>query len=325
MPSYVWLAVASVVLINLYSVAVKRIPNKLVLFFWTNLLTYVGFLVIYFLQALAGTGAAAAAADLVFRYTLAQAPLYLVYAGAFVGTMLVFQKLLDGYDLSLVMPLSQFSILFITLGYLTLGVSPRWQEILGLLILSPGVVVVSLPPDALASPALTVARLRVISGRLWALVVLLAALTTLTALVSYVGTKTTAQTEALAGAVEGALHVQVFFLDPFHFALGSGFFSVLAFLAFLLARNEDRSVLLPAIRRDGPAYFLVSLMSLGAHLAYLQAFAAAPDPTILLVIDKMSIPLVLVFSALMLKERMTTPKVAGSALILGGGTLVALY
>jgi uncharacterized membrane protein len=325
MPPYVLLSVVSVLLINIYSVAIKQLPDKLLLFFWTNLFGYAGFVGIYFARAFAVGGGATALGDLVFRYTLAQFPLYLLYAAGFVGTMLVFQKLLDGYDLSLVVPLSQFSILFVTLGYLALGVVPRWQEVLGLFILAPGAVVASLPADALSSPAALVARLRAISRPLWGLVVVLAALTTLTALVSYLGTKATAQTQAVADALEGALHVQVFFLDPFHFALGAQFFSMLLFLAALLARAERRAALWPTLRRGGGAYVLVTLLSLGANLAFQEAFARAPNPTVLLVIDKMSVPLVLVFSVMILKERMTTPKLAGSGLIVSGGLLVALY
>ena len=325
MPHYILLAVVSVLLVNLYSVAVKRIPNKLALFFWTNLFTYVGLVVVYFLRALTGSGGAHAVRELVFRYTLAQSPLYLLYAAGFVGTMVVFQRLLDGYDLSLVVPLSQFSILFVTFGYVALGVKPTWQEVLGLLILSPGVVIVSLPPDALSSPAALFARLRAVPWPLWSLVMLLAALTTVTALVSYLGTKTTAQTMAVDDALESALHVNVFFLDPFHFALGAQFFSVLLFLGFLLAQEQDRAALLPAIRHGGKLYVLVALMSLLANLSFQEAFALAPDPTLLLVIDKMSIPLVLIFAAVILKERTTVPKIVGSGLILVGAMLVAMY
>jgi uncharacterized membrane protein len=324
MPLYVVLSIVSVLLVNVYSVTVKRIPDKLVLFFWTNVFTYLGFLVVYFFRA-SRAGGGHALQDLVFRYTLAEAPLYLLYAAGFVGTMLVFQQLLDGYDLSLVMPLSQLSILFVTLGYVVLGVQPAWQEVVGLLILSPGVVVVSLPADALASTAALLARLRAVPWRLWGLTVVLASLTTLTAVASYLGTRKTVETEALAGALEGALHLHVFFLDPFHFALGAQFFSILAFLGFMLARARDRATLLPAVRQGGMTYVVVALLSLLANLAFQEAFALAPDPTVLLVIDKMSIPLVLALSAVILNERLTSTKVTGSGLIVGGGLLAALY
>jgi drug/metabolite transporter (DMT)-like permease len=328
MPPHILLAMVSVLLVNLYGLTVKRLADKLALFFWTNLFTYLGFIAIYFVRASTGSTrgqAFEALHDLVFRYTLAQSPLYLLYAAGFVGTMFVFQKLLDGYDLSVVMPLSQLSIVFVTLGYVVLGVRPHWQEVLGLLILSPGVVIVSLPADALSSPGALVARLRGVPWPLWRLVTVLASLTTLTALVSYLGTKMTTETTAVASALEGALHVQVFFLDPFHFALGAQFFSMLLFLGVLLARAPDRARLLPGIRHGGKVYVVVALMSLLANLAFQEAFALAPDPTVLLVIDKMSIPLVLFLSVLILEERLTTTKVAGSGLIVGGGILVALY
>jgi drug/metabolite transporter (DMT)-like permease len=239
--------------------------------------------------------------------------------------MLVFRKLLDGYDLSLMMPLSQFSILLTTFGYVALGVRPAWPEVLGLLILSPGLVIVALPSDALSTPALLVARLRAVSWRLWGLVILLASLTTLTALLNYLGTKVTVQTTELARALEEALHVHVFFLDPFHFSLGAQFFSVLTFLAVLALRREDRAALLPALRHGGAVYVLITLMSLVANLAFQKAFELAPRPTILLVIDKLSIPLVLGLSVLLLGERLTAPRLAGSGLIVGGGLLAALF
>jgi drug/metabolite transporter (DMT)-like permease len=325
MPLYVLLALVSVLLQNLYSVSAKRIENRTALFFWSNVFTYVGFLAVYFARRRAEADGGQVLTDLVFRYTLDQAPLYVLYAAGFVGSMLVFRKLLAGYDLSLMMPLSQLSILLTTVGYVALGVRPAWQEVAGLLILSPGLVVVSLPADALSSPALLIGRLRAVSGRLWGLALLMASLTTLTALVTYLGTKATVETTELARALEESLHLQVFFLDPFHFSLGAQFFSVLMFLGVLAPRREDRSALLPALRDGGVIYVLITLMSFVANLAFQKAFELAPEPTILLVINKLSIPIVLGFSVLLLGERLTPPRIAGSGLILGGGLLAALF
>jgi hypothetical protein len=55
--------------------------------------------------------------ELIFNYTYGDFPLYIIIALSFVSSMIISEKLLVGYDLSLVIPLSRSGILPASAGY----------------------------------------------------------------------------------------------------------------------------------------------------------------------------------------------------------------
>jgi hypothetical protein len=59
--------------------------------------------------------------ELIFNYTYGDLPLYIIIALSFMSSMIISEKLLDGSDLSLVIPLSRFGILLASAGYIALG------------------------------------------------------------------------------------------------------------------------------------------------------------------------------------------------------------
>jgi len=61
-----------------------------------------------------------------------------------------------------------------------------------------------------------------------------------------------------------------------------------------------------------------------ATYAYLIAFTMTEDTTILLGLDNLSIPITLLFAFLILKEKLSSTKILGSALIVLGGVIAVL-
>jgi hypothetical protein len=91
----------SIVTLSIYNVLLKRFPPKLILLFWVNLLSYLGFVAIYFFRSAILQHDLQALQELIFAYTLNDLPLYIAIAGAFLGSMIISEKMLDGYNLSL--------------------------------------------------------------------------------------------------------------------------------------------------------------------------------------------------------------------------------
>jgi drug/metabolite transporter (DMT)-like permease len=58
--------------------------------------------------------------------------------------MIISEKLLNGYDLSLVIPISQVGILLASAGYIALGDPFQWSQLIGILVVCLGSVVLSI-------------------------------------------------------------------------------------------------------------------------------------------------------------------------------------
>jgi drug/metabolite transporter (DMT)-like permease len=138
------LILISILSLCFYNVLVKNFPDKLILIFWINLLSYLCFLGIYYFRVSVLNHDPKALHELIFNYTFQDIPLYAIIAASFLGYMIVSEKLLDSYDLSLVIPISQLGILLASAGYILLGDPFNWSLLFGLSILCAGTFVVSL-------------------------------------------------------------------------------------------------------------------------------------------------------------------------------------
>src|SRR5882672_7457248 len=115
--------------------------------------------------------------------------------------MIISEKLLDGYDLSLVIPISQFGILLASADYIALGDPFQWSLLIGILIVCLGSFVLSI---SAANEHLSIrmfSELRHVPGKLWALVLGEALCFTTSAVVSYLGIKETAHPDAIMNSL----------------------------------------------------------------------------------------------------------------------------
>ena len=111
----------SILTLCLYNVLIKKFPNKFILFFLVNVFSYLGFLGIYFFRVFVLQHDLGALHELIMNYTYQNVPLYVLIAFAFLGYMIVSEQLLNGYDVSLVIPIAQFGMLLASAGYIALG------------------------------------------------------------------------------------------------------------------------------------------------------------------------------------------------------------
>ncbi len=116
--AYLLLSVATY---SLYAIGLKPFKERIILFFWVNVFAYVGYLELYFIKDSLLANDLHPFKHLLFDFTLTNIPFYLVMACAWVGSLLILNHLLDHYDVSLVMPVTEISIVFTTIGYIALG------------------------------------------------------------------------------------------------------------------------------------------------------------------------------------------------------------
>lgn len=318
------LILISILSLCFYNVLVKNFPDKLILIFWINLLSYLCFLGIYYFRVSVLNHDPKALHELIFNYTFQDIPLYAIIAASFLGYMIVSEKLLDSYDLSLVIPISQLGILLASAGYILLGDPFNWSLLFGLSILCAGTFVVSLSSISQTPKESFVFRLKNIPKKLVILALIQSLLFVVSSMINYLGTKKTIHTEAIINNLRH-LHIgPVAFHSAFYFNIGQQFFSVLIATIYVLVRKKyRRSVMTPII--DKPKYLLMAvLIYVMAEFTYFIAFMITTDTTILLALDNLSIPVILLFSFLILKEELDKDKVIGSSLIVIGGVIAAL-
>ena len=306
-----------------YNVLIKQFPDKLLLLFWINLFYSIGFIGIFFFQR-----EVLAHDTHVFQYLVAivtdDAVLYLAIALSFLGAMITLDKLLSGYDLSVVYPMSQLSILLASAGYLALGEPFRWSMLIGLVILSIGAFATSLSVTDKASATSLFAQFRQVSGRLWLLAGAQALCSTTSLLIAYLGTRETAHTTIILHDLR-SLHLgPVMFHSAFDFHIGQKFFSILIFAGYLLYRQKYRAKIFVPLTNHPKHLMLAALAYLIMMYAYLGAFALGTNTTILLALNNLAILITLLFSFLFLKEHIGATKVVGALLILLGGLLTVL-
>ena len=227
----------SIVTLSLYNVLLKRFPQKLILLFWVSLLSYVGFVAIYLLQSIIIQHDHTAIHELIFSYTLEDIPLYIIIACSFVGSMIISEKLLDGYDLSLVIPLSQFGLLGASVGYIVLGDPFEWSLVVGIAILCLGTAILSLSVTGQSLSLSMFSGLKNIPRTLWVLVALQAVCSPFPLWSVTREPSSTAETEMIMNSVK-RLHLgPIAFHGAFYFNIGQQLYSVLIFLAYLLSQK----------------------------------------------------------------------------------------
>ena len=122
-----------------------------------------------------------------FNYTFEDLPLYIVISFSFLISMIISEKLLDGYDLSLVIPISQVGILLASAGYIALGDPFQWSLLIGIIIVCLGSFVLSISTANEHLSLRMFAEFRHVPGKLWALVLGQALCFTISAVVSLSG------------------------------------------------------------------------------------------------------------------------------------------
>jgi drug/metabolite transporter (DMT)-like permease len=248
----------------------------------------------------------------------------MIIAFSFLASMIVSEKLLDGYDLSLVIPISQFGILLASAGYIALGDPFQWSLLIGIIILCLGTFILSLSATENESSFNIIDELRKIPSKLWLLVGLQALCFTVSAVVSYLGTKETTRTDLIMHGLR-RLHLgPIAFHGAFYFNLGQQLFSVVIFLMYVLVRKHYRTEFFSPLTSSAKYLAIVVLVYIGAEYAYFTAFMITSDTTILLALDNLSIPITLSLSFFLLKEQIDQRKIIGSSLIVIGGLIAAL-
>jgi uncharacterized membrane protein len=165
---------------------------------------------------------------------------------------------------------------------------------------------------------------RNIPWKLWALAFGQALCFTVSAVLSYLGIKETARTDAIMHGLN-RLHLgPIAFHNAFYFNLGQQLFSVVVFTIYILMRKRYRLEIFSPMISHAKYLVLTSLAYIAAEYTYFLAFTTEKETSILLALDNLSIPTTMTFSFFLLKEQMNENKLVGASLIVLGGVMAVL-
>jgi uncharacterized membrane protein len=243
---------------------------------------------------------------------------------SFLISMIISEKLLDGYNLSLVFPISQFGILLASAGYIALGDPFQWSLLVGILTVCLRAFVLSISAANKHLSLRMFSEFSHIPGKLWALVLGQALCCTTSAVVRYLGIQETAQTDAIMNSLK-RLHLgPVAFHSAFFFNVGQQLFSMITFAIYILSRKKYRMAMFSPLIINTKDLTWAALAYILAEYMYFIAFTIIYEMSVLLVLDNLSIPITLIFSYIFLKEQISENKLLGSSLIVIGGLVVAI-
>jgi drug/metabolite transporter (DMT)-like permease len=312
----------AVIFYSFYTIGLKSVKDRMVVFFWVNIFAYLGYLGIYaFRQAFIDHRPHPIEA-LLYDFTLTNIPFYILMACFWVGSLVVLDYLLDNYDVSIAIPVTEVSILFSTIGYILLGQSFSFISLLSITIVFIGAIISAFDKLSLSDP---LAPLRRFPKALIFAGILESSLSAGSKMVTFICTHTTSVTEEILGWMNNAFqHIYKLpfsFHNPFYYNVGVRFFIAVVFLIYILGIKKMSTKIFTILHQQWKHIAGLAILFLGSVTTYHSAFFLLEDKTVLTALSKLSIPLILIIGHILLKEKVTQPKLVGCAIILLGGLI----
>lgn len=318
-------ALASATAYSFYAISLKPFKERIILFFWVNIFVYLAYLSIYFFRTVILEYQPHPLHNLLFEFTFTNIPFYILTSCFWVGTLLMLNYLLEQFEVSLVMPVTEISILFILLGYIILGAKFSVLSLIGVTIVFIGAIISAFDKLSMTDP---LGPLKAIPVALLCGGIIESLLESGTSWIAFICTHETAQTIGIHNWMNNMFmhihHLPFSFHNPFYYNVGVRFFIALIFLSYIIIIKNTREKLLSTLFENKAYILIVGTFFATSVICYHTAFFILEDKSILTALTKLSIPMILVIGYFYLQEKITAPKIAGCALIIGGGIVSLL-
>lgn len=313
----------SVFTFSLYNIYAKRFTqNRMALLFWVTNLTYAGFIITYVIRNFLLGQDPHAFHELLFTFTLINIPLYLLMGIAFVTSLWIFNWLLNHFDISLVFAMSQVSLLFTTLGYLTLGDSLKWSTVIAITLVFVGALISSFKEINWRNPLASLAH---VPPKLFWGSIIQGLLATTVALITFIITQETKATQLIMHTLKHTYSMPFSFFNPFYLNVGVRFFYVLIFIFYVWHSKQGIKSVFAILKQHGLFITLIGTLNFISSFMYQEAYLYTADKNVLSALTKLTVPTLLILSTVMLHEKLTTPKIIGATLIVIGGLIATFF
>lgn len=314
-----------VIAYSVFTVSLKPAKDRLVVFFWANVWAYIGYLGIFLSHQILVDHPLRKIEDMLFDFTFINIPFYLLMAIFWVGSLIVLNDLFERFDVSLVVPVTQITLLFTTIGYLILGIPFSWVSLLSVVTVFVGSVISAFDTLSWKDPLGPLKRIPIsllLGGTIQAL------LNAGTNFVTYICTHPTSITKEIVSWVTNIFHhiyrLPFSFHEPFYYNVGVRFFIALIFFVYMIVfKNMFKEIFYLLLRHFTYIAWTGTLFLLSV-LGYQSALFSVQNANTVLALTQLSIPLILIIGNIFLKEKMTQPKIVGCVIIVLGGFISLL-
>jgi drug/metabolite transporter (DMT)-like permease len=304
----------------LYMVALKPVKHRMLTLFWLNTISYIGYISIFFVRKLHFEHDVKALEQLLFTFTFSNIPLYILVACCFVSSLALLNYLMNRFEISLIIPVTEVSILFTTLGYIALGNPSSPLVLIGVCIIFAGSIISGLTTLSLSNP---LKDFKKISHTLMIGGILQAAFESSVMLITFLCTHKTAVTKEIITwlniTFKNIYDVPFSFHQPFYYTIGVRFFITIFFLLYLLIYKKYRLEIITHPFKNAWYMLSVSAIFLITIISYHEAYQGFADKNVFIALRKLSIPTILFISYYLLNEKITRPKIIGCLIIVFGG------
>ncbi len=306
----------------LYCITVKKIKAEpfLIFLFWIHTFTYIGYFSVYLFRRFVLEHDTFAIEQLIHEFTFINAPLYIIMGLNFLGSFLIFNRLIVNYPISQIMPFAQISLLFTVIGYMILGDPYSASSMTGALVVCLGALIAAV--DSFSFPNILEPYRKLPRG-LWVGILCEAALLSSSALITFLLTQRTGMDKMVMRSLK---HMFPFsFHNPFYFNLGARFFIMMTFLIYISYQKNYRTNIFSALRKNLLSILLVSFVYFISSYTYQEAYRLTVDKDIIAALSKLSVPMVILLAFFFLNEKLNANKIVGSVLIVVGGAIALLF
>lgn len=318
LPDIIYISLSAITF-ALYMVLIKKTPRDryLVTLFWTHAFAYGIYVTIYLFRKFVLEHDVSAIEQFLHEYTYINAPLYFMFAVCSLWSTIIFRNLLKEFDISLIVPFSQISLLFTYLGVTLLGDPFSWQECAGIITIVGGAALTATSNFKITSPQQLFTTLppKLVRG-----VTMEALLKAAMIVIVFLITQNTPINEQIIGSLG---HIFPFAqYETFYANLGTRFFSILLFYWYLHHNKSYRNLVMPTLHEHWLSLILLSIVYFASTMTYQLAYFLTADKGMLAALSKINVPLLLFFASVLLKEKITPEKIIGSAIVILGGIIV---
>ena len=304
-----------------YKVFLKKFSNQtglvMIGLFWINFLAYIFYVLIYLARKFILEHDIMAVEELLHEFTFYNAPLYLITGLSFVGSTIIYARLIQKYEISRVIPFANLSLILTEIGYIILGDQFNSTEFLGITVISLGSLITGL--NSLSVTHFIRNLKKIPKDFLWGIAAE-SILKSITAICTFFLTQRTQVSERVMSSLR---HIFPFeFHNPFYTNLGVRFFIMLSFFFYIHRHTEYTGKIIPTLHKYWYVLLILSILFLISAYAHNIAYALTPDKTIIAALSKLNAPFILCFAYMILKEKITIPKAIGTALITIGGLII---
>jgi len=310
----------AIVAYAIYQTMMKRFSFlvSLIILFWLHTISYFSYIAVYFFRKFILNHDVYAFRELMYNFTLYNAPLYLILGICFTGSLVIYRNLLKDYEISFILPFSYISIMFTSIAYYLLGEPFNTMEALSVLIICCGALVIGLDKTVRHGKE----TFPFFQYSLLVQIILYGIFKAVTAVIIFLITQKTGIQQVIKTGLQHMFPFSEY--DSFYADLGTRFFMMLCLFIFIHHQVPYRKKMVPTLKKHWKFLLPLSLVFLITTYAYQVAYFLTPDKTVLAGVSKFNVPVILIMGYKILKEQMTLPKIVGAMIIVLGGVVILL-